>query len=246
MLQGGAIKHFRKLQSTTVKFFIVERLSLLLYLLGIYHQPVKSTMASFIVTLLTLSITETVWWKRQLGGVIIRNKSQIFLWGRLPMASLLLKSVHGAKIKKSPSSSFFLKKAYLSFFSFCLCLKYRTSIVWSHFLLRYVWNYLKGRWHSHDHPQWSLSPKTACGTQNKEAKETDGVYGAHRTSALTLRVGGLRGLAASPNRTVFHWLTWTLLSLCCLYFPPSTPLKCQWICSWLFHSSVLRCLPWCF
>lgn len=78
VLWGEAIKHFiRKLKSAAVKFFTVGKLSVLQYWLGAYHQLVKSTMAGFTVTSLTSSVTETIWWRRQLGGnnrVIIKAK----------------------------------------------------------------------------------------------------------------------------------------------------------------------------
>lgn len=161
-------------------------------------------MASFTVTSLTLSITETVWWRRQLEGDN-KNKSQMFSWGRLPVSCVLLASVQAAeKRKKSPASSFFLK-ACLSFFGLYLCLKWRIAIVRAHLLLRYIWNDLKGRWYSEDYPQWSPSPQTGCGTEGEGAKNTDGADSVLTISLLTLEQEDA-ALAASQNRTVFPWL----------------------------------------
>lgn len=43
-----------------------------------------------------------------------------------------------------------------------------------------------GRWCSNDNPQGNTSPKTGSGTKREWDEETDGVYNAYRTSALTL------------------------------------------------------------
>lgn len=140
--QGEAIKHFiRKLQSADIKFFYCGEAIVTLVLSRYLPSAYKTYRGKCYSNLVN---TETIWWRRQ--RVIIRIKAKCFHGEAClcPVYSWQLSTLLNREKSVLP---LVFEKACLSFLGLYLCLKWRLSTVQPHFLLRYIWNYLKGRWY---------------------------------------------------------------------------------------------------